>query len=68
MSDSLEDVYEKYLGGSPSEEPGSLFVHDPRYDEGDLTCPKCDSTKLDRKAGYRGEYTCRDCGFYWKTR
>jgi hypothetical protein len=30
------------------------------------TCPRCKSEDIDRGAGYRGEYTCRNCGYYWK--
>jgi predicted RNA-binding Zn-ribbon protein involved in translation (DUF1610 family) len=66
MTDSIEDVYQKYLGELPSEDSGAVFVHDPGSDESDLTCPKCESTNLNRKAGYRGEYTCKNCGHFWR--
>ncbi len=68
MSDPIEEVYQKYLGESPPEDPEALFVHDHKFDESDLTCPRCDSTKLDRGAGYRGEYKCKECGYFWRRR
>jgi transposase-like protein len=55
LSDPLEEVYDKYIRPSEVQEPESV-----------IACPKCDSTDVDRKAGYRGEYKCRNCGHFWR--
>jgi len=55
MSDPLGDVYEKYLR-----------PHSDVEIETKVMCPKCDSDNVDRRAGYRGEYRCLQCGYYWQ--
>jgi len=55
MSDPIDDAYEKLLG-----------PHTDAEIEAKITCPKCNSDNVDRKAGYRGEYRCLECGYYWQ--
>ena len=55
LSDSLDDAYEKYLK-----------PHTEAEVEEKVTCPKCGSENVDRKAGYRGEYKCTGCGYFWQ--
>jgi len=58
MSDPVDEAYEKYL--MPQTPPRDVEIEEK------VTCPKCDSENVDRKAGYRGEYRCLDCGHYWQ--
>jgi len=58
MSDPLEEAYEKYL--SPQKPYSDVDI------ESKIICPKCDSENVDKKAGYRGEYKCLECGHYWQ--
>jgi transposase-like protein len=55
VSDPLEEVYRKYFA--------------PRWEDVDLKveCPKCKSMDVDHTRGYRGEYTCKNCGNFWRT-
>ena len=55
MSDPIDEAFEKFL------QPHSEF-----HSEAKLTCPKCESDNVDKKAGYRGEYRCLDCGHSWQ--
>jgi ribosomal protein L37AE/L43A len=55
LSDDIDAAYEKYLR-----------PHTDVEIEAKITCPKCDSENVDRGAGYRGEYTCFDCGHHWQ--
>ncbi len=55
MSDPIDELYEKYLGGHSEDQPEERVV-----------CPKCESEEVDRKAGYRGEYKCLNCGHFWQ--
>ncbi len=54
MSDPLEEAYNKYINPPPKDEdPG-------------IQCPACESDDVDHSRGYRGEYTCRSCGHFWR--
>jgi len=55
MSDPIDEAYEKYLG-----------THTDVEIETKITCPKCESEDVDKRAGYRGEYKCMNCGYYWQ--
>jgi len=55
MSDPLDDAFEKFLK-----------PHGDAEIETKIICPRCDSDNVDRKAGYRGEYRCLQCGHYWQ--
>ena len=55
MSDPLDDIYEKYFKPSSEVEV-----------EEKVLCPKCDSDNVDRRSGYRGEYKCMTCGYFWQ--
>lgn len=55
MIDSIDEVYEKYLN-----------PHAEAEVEGKVTCPKCGSENVDRQSGYRGEYKCMSCGYFWQ--
>ena len=57
LSDSVDEAYEKYL------EPRSEGEIQAR---GRITCPRCDSDKVDVSSGYRGEYKCLACGYHWQ--
>ncbi len=57
LSNPSEEVYNKYIHPTAGEEP-----------ESSITCPVCDSTEVDRGAGYRGEYKCMNCGHFWRRR
>jgi len=57
LSDPLEEAYYRYIHPDPAEEPNET-----------IACPRCESYDVDRKAGYRGEYRCRNCGIYWTKR
>jgi transcription elongation factor Elf1 len=54
--DPMEEMYWKYIK--------------PRETDFDksVTCPKCGSSDVDHRRGYRGEYTCKSCGHLWKSR
>jgi ribosomal protein L37AE/L43A len=51
----VDEAYEKYI-----------MPHTPAEPEAYIECPKCESGNVDRKAGYRGEYVCRECGYFWQ--
>ena len=53
MSDPIDEAYEKYI--APHNEV-----------EGKIICPRCESENVDRRSGYRGEYRCEDCGYFWQ--
>ncbi|MDA4128140.1 MAG: hypothetical protein OK422_01540 [Thaumarchaeota archaeon] len=54
VSDPYEEVYTKYMT-------------DPLQESEDtLSCPHCLSELVDRRAGYRGEYKCKNCGYFWR--
>jgi len=62
LSDPLDEAYEKYLSPEKPQErpPSDVDI------EAKITCPNCDSENVDKKAGYRGEYKCLECGHYWQ--
>ncbi len=57
MSDGIDAAYEKYL--MPHEEVKVQA-------EEKVVCPTCESEDVDRRSGYRGEYICRACGYFWQ--
>jgi len=61
--DPLEDIYEKFLG-NPTPEPDKEA--EIMAQKSEKPCPKCGSEKVDRSAGYRGEYKCLACGHAWQ--
>ena len=55
MSDLLDEAYQKFLKPHSEEELEQKII-----------CPKCGSDNVDRQSGYRGEYKCLDCGYFWQ--
>ncbi len=51
----MDEAYGKYF------KPGSEAEIEAKVD-----CPKCKSLNVDRAVGYRGEYSCLDCGYHWQ--
>jgi transposase-like protein len=55
LSDPVDEAFQKYLKA-----PRETDINDK------IECPDCKSKNVDRGAGYRGEYRCKDCGHYWQ--
>jgi ribosomal protein L37AE/L43A len=55
MGDPLDDAYEKFLRPH-----GDVEI------ETKMFCPRCGSDNVDRGSGYRGEYRCLQCAYYWQ--
>jgi len=55
LSDPIDEAFQKYLK-----------PHDDAVIEDKIECPNCKSSNVDRSAGYRGEYRCKDCGYNWQ--
>jgi len=55
LSDPVDDAYEKYIAPIPDLEPDSK-----------IECLRCGSENVDRRTGYRGEYKCAECGYFWQ--
>ena len=59
LAASVDDAYDKYIAPSPQSQSAAETAQQ-------INCPNCDSTNVDRSSGYRGEYRCLDCGYYWQ--